>query len=127
MKYADVDRIYRTLSLDQISWNSETPSDDLIRRVRDGTVRPCRTVDLECGAGNYAIALAALGFEVIGIERSSATIRIAREHAENAGTRCRFVVADLLGNLHEMTETFDFAYDWGVPAPHLPGRIVAPA
>ena len=29
MKYADVDRIYRTLPLDNIPWNSETPPDAL--------------------------------------------------------------------------------------------------
>ena len=112
MKYADVDRIYRTLSPDQIPWNSETPPDELIRLVREGTVRPCRAVDLGCGAGNYVIWLALQGFEVTGIDSSPMAIRMAQEHAEKAGARCRFVVANLLGDLHEVAETFDFAYDW---------------
>ena len=112
MKYPDVDRIYRTLPLEQIPWNSGSPPDELTGLVKNGTIRPCRAVDLGCGAGNYAIYLAGLGFEVTGIDSSSTAIRIARELAEKAGARCRFVVADLLGDLHEVTDAFDFAYDW---------------
>ena len=112
MKYADIDRIYRKIPLDNIPWNSETPPDALVRLVQDGKVRPCRTVDLGCGAGNYAIYLAGLGFEVTGIDSSPTAIRIAGEHAEKQGARCRFIVADLLKELPEVTGTFDFAYDW---------------
>ena len=112
MKYADVDRIYRTLPLDNIPWNSETPPDALVQLVQNGNVRPCRTIDLGCGAGNYAIYLAGLGFDVTGVDSSPTAIRIAGEHAQERGARCRFIVADLLGDLHEVSGTFDFAYDW---------------
>lgn len=112
MKYADVDRIYQTLSLENIPWNSESPPEELVDLVNDGTVRPCKAVDLGCGAGNYAIYLAGLGFTVTGIDSSPTAIRIAGEHAKKQGARCRFVVADLLGDLYEVTDTFDFAYDW---------------
>ena len=114
MKYFDIDRIYRTVPLDRIPWNSETPPDALARLVHDGKVRPCRTIDLGCGAGNYAIYLAGLGFDVTGVDSSPAAIKIARENAEKQGVRCRFIVADLLGDMHEVTDTFDFAYDWEV-------------
>jgi cyclopropane fatty-acyl-phospholipid synthase-like methyltransferase len=112
MKYADVDRIYQTIPLDNIPWNSETPPDALVRIVQDGKVRPCKTIDLGCGAGNYAIYLASLGFDVSGVDSSPTAIKIAGEHAKKRGARCRFVVADLLGDLHEVTGMFDFAYDW---------------
>ena len=112
MKYADVDRIYQTIPLDNIPWNSETPPDALVRIVQDGKVRPCKTIDLGCGAGNYAIYLAGLGFELTGVDSSPTAIKIAGEHAKKQGVRCRFIVADLLGDLHEVTDTFDFAYDW---------------
>ena len=112
MKYTDVDRIYQTLSLENIPWNSESPPEELVDLVNDGTVRPCKAVDLGCGAGNYAIYLAGLGFTVTGIDSSPTAIRIAGEHAKKQGARCRFVVADLLGDLYEVTDTFDFAYDW---------------
>jgi SAM-dependent methyltransferase len=112
MKYADIDRIYQTIPLDNLPWNNETPPDALVRLVQEGGVRPCRTVDLGCGAGNYAIYLAGLGFEVTGLDSSPTAITIAREQAEKRGARCRFIVADLLGDLHEVSGTFDFAYDW---------------
>jgi 2-polyprenyl-3-methyl-5-hydroxy-6-metoxy-1,4-benzoquinol methylase len=112
MKYFDVDRIYKTVPLDQIPWNSKTPPDALAGLVQDGKVRQCRTIDLGCGAGNYAIYLAGLGFDVTGIDNSPAAIKIAKENAEKEGVRCRFIVADLLGDLLEVHGTFDFAYDW---------------
>ena len=112
MKYADIDRIYQKIPLDKIPWNSETPPDALVELVQDGKVRPCRTIDLGCGAGNYAIYLAGLGFEVTGVDSSPTAIKIAGEHAKKRGVRCRFIVADLLGDLQEVTGTFDFAYDW---------------
>jgi SAM-dependent methyltransferase len=112
MKYFDVDRIYQKVPLDKIPWNSETPPDALVELVQDGKVRPCRTIDLGCGAGNYAIYLAGLGFDVTGVDSSPAAIKIAGENAKKRGVRCRFIVADLLGDLHEVTGTFDFAYDW---------------
>jgi len=112
MKYADIDRIYRTVPLDKIPWNSETPPDMLVELVESGKVRPCRTIDLGCGAGNYAIYLAAHGFDVTGIDSSPAAIKIATEKAQRQNVRCRFIVADLIGDLHEVQERFDFAYDW---------------
>lgn len=112
MKYADVDRIYQTIPLEDIPWNSETPPDALVRIVQDGKVRPCRTIDLGCGAGNYAIYLSGHGFDVTGVDSSPTAIKIAEEHAKKQGARCRFIVANLLGDLHEVTGTFDFAYDW---------------
>ena len=112
MKYFDVDTIYKKIPLDKIPWNSETPPDALVELVQDGKGRPCRTIDLGCGAGNYAIYLAGLGFEVTGVDSSPAAIKIAGDNATKRGVRCRFIVADLLGDLHEVTDTFDFAYDW---------------
>jgi 2-polyprenyl-3-methyl-5-hydroxy-6-metoxy-1,4-benzoquinol methylase len=112
MKYADIDRIYQKIPLDKIPWNSETPPDALVELVQDGKVRPCRTIDLGCGAGNYAIYLAGLGFDVTGVDSSPTAIKISGEHAKKRGVRCRFIVADLLGDLQEVTGTFDFAYDW---------------
>ena len=112
MKYADVDKIYRNVPLDKIPWNSEKPPDALVELVQSGKVRPCKTIDLGCGAGNYAIYLAEQGFEVSGVDSSPAAIKVATENAEKKGVRCRFIVADLLGDLHEVKETFDFGYDW---------------
>jgi cyclopropane fatty-acyl-phospholipid synthase-like methyltransferase len=100
------------MPLDKIPWYSETPPEALIELVQNRKVRSCMTIDLGCGAGNYAIYLAGLGFDVTGVDSSPTAIKIAGEHAKKLGIRCRFIVADLLGDLHEVTDTFDFAYDW---------------
>ena len=112
MKYADIDRIYRDLPLDSIPWNIGTPPDALVALVTRGSVPPCTTIDLGCGAGTYAVYLAGLGFDVTGVDSSKTAIRIAEKNAQEKGVRCRFIVADLLGDLHEVTGTFDFAFDW---------------
>ena len=114
MEYADIDRIYRDIPLDKIPWNSESPPDALVTLVMSGKIRPCKTVDLGCGAGNYALYLAGRGFEVTGIDSSPTAIQIAQANARKQGAACRFIVADLLGDMHEVIDTFDFAYDWEV-------------
>jgi len=112
MKYADIDRIYRNVPLDRIPWNNETPPEQFIDLVETGKVQPCRAIDLGCGAGNYAIYLAAHGFEVTGVDSSPAAITIAEGNARKHNVRCRFIIADLLGDLHEIPGHFDFAFDW---------------
>ena len=112
MKTGNIDGIYRRIPLEKIPWNIETPPDALVELVRTGKVAPCRTVDLGCGAGNYAIYLAGMGFDVTGVDSSPTAIRFAREKAERLGVACRFVVADLLGDLLEVQGNFDFGFDY---------------
>ncbi|MEI7433613.1 MAG: class I SAM-dependent methyltransferase [Methanomicrobiales archaeon] len=113
MKY-DVDRLYQTTPLDTIPWNCETPPYALASLVKSGKVSPCKTIDLGCGTGNYAMYLAGLGFDVTGIDSSPTAISIARENAEKRGVLCMFVTGDLLGDLHEIRGKFDFGFDWEV-------------
>jgi SAM-dependent methyltransferase len=121
LKSVDIDEIYRKIPLDRIPWNSEAPPEAIVELVEGGRVRPCRAIDLGCGAGNYAIWLAQKGFDVTGTDSSPTAIGIAREKAERLGVPCRFVVADLLGDLHEIRDTFDFGYDWELLHHIMPG------
>jgi len=107
-----MDRIYRNTPLEEIPWNIETPPNALVELVKSGKVKPCKTIDLGCGTGNYAIYLASIGFEVTGIDISPTAIKIAKENAKKKGVKCNFLATDVLGNLDEVKETFDFAYDW---------------
>ncbi len=128
MKYADIDRIYRNVPLDRIPWNNETPPDQLVDLVETGKVQPCRAIDLGCGAGNYAVYLAVHGFDVTGVDSSPAAITIATENARKHKVMCRFITADLLGDLHEIPGRFDFAFDWEFLHhifPEEPGKICA--
>jgi len=109
----DMDEIYKKLPPEKIPWNIEAPPAVLMELVESGKVRPCRTIDLGCGAGNYAIYLASRGFMVTGIDISPAAITLARENAGKKGVSCTFLVADVLADLSGVVhETFDFAFDW---------------
>jgi SAM-dependent methyltransferase len=112
MMQVEMDSIYKNIPLEEIPWNIETPPDALVELVDSGKVKPCKTIDLGCGAGNYAIYLASIGFDVTGIDISPAAIKIAEENAKKKGVKWNFLVADVLGDLDEVKETFDFAYDW---------------
>jgi SAM-dependent methyltransferase len=111
MRY-DADGIYRNTPPHQIPWIYEDPPDVLVNLVKSGTVRPCKTVDLGCGTGNYAMYLADQGFDVTGIDNSPTAIAIAMKTAKKRGIPCRFITGDLLGDLSWMQETFRFGLDW---------------
>jgi SAM-dependent methyltransferase len=92
----------------------ETPPELLVELVNSGKVQPCKVIDLGCGAGNYAIYLAGRGFEVTGVDCSPTAIRIAKENAEKKGVKCSFLVADVVDELDEVNQSWDFAYGWGL-------------
>jgi SAM-dependent methyltransferase len=107
-----MEKIYRNFSLAEIPWNREAPPDVLMSLLTNGTITPCKAVEFGCGAGNYVIYLAHRGFEVTGVDISNAAIEIARKSASEKGVTCTFVASDVLGDMPEISETFDFAYDW---------------
>jgi methylase of polypeptide subunit release factors len=59
----------------------------IVALVESGRVKPCKAIDLGCGAGNYATYLAGRGFEITGIDNSPTAIRIARENANKKGVK----------------------------------------
>lgn len=112
MKNTDMDKIYRTMSQENIPWNMEEPPEVLVDLVESRRVKPCKALDLGCGAGNYAVYLASRGFDVMGVDISPTAIGMAEENARKRGLSCRFIAADVLGDLREVDGTFDLAYDW---------------
>jgi SAM-dependent methyltransferase len=110
----DMEKICGEMRPADIPWNIDSPPQALVELVESRQVQPCKTIDLGCGAGNYAIYLADVGFEVTGVDISAAAIALAIANAERKGVECRFVVADVLGGLKEITESFDFAFDWSL-------------
>ena len=109
-----MDEVYKNMSLEEIPWNIETPPEPLVKLVDSGKVQPCKTIDMGCGAGNYAVYLAERGFEVTGVDFSQTAIRIARENAAKKGVKCNFFVADVVEGLDKVNQTWDFVYDWGL-------------
>ena len=108
----NMDDIYRKLSPEQIPWNVEEPPDELVQLLDRGSVRPCRAVEFGCGLGNYTRYLAGRGFDVTGVDISPTAVAYAGEQAGKKGVACRFIAADVLGDLKDVDGTFGFAFDW---------------
>jgi 2-polyprenyl-3-methyl-5-hydroxy-6-metoxy-1,4-benzoquinol methylase len=98
MKNIEIDKIYRDMQAGDIPWNIETPPKALVDLIEIGKVKPCKAIDLGCGAGNYAIYLASIGFDVTGVDLSPTAIKIAKENAKKKGVTSNFLIADVLGD-----------------------------
>jgi cyclopropane fatty-acyl-phospholipid synthase-like methyltransferase len=112
MNKDEMEEIYRNLPPEKIPWNITMPPDALVELIESGTVKPCKTIDFGCGLGNYALYFAGKGFDVTGVDISPSAIAIAKETALKKGVVSCFLVADVLGDLESVQETYDFAYDW---------------
>jgi SAM-dependent methyltransferase len=55
----------------------------------------CRVLDVGCGPGRHALALARRGIEVQGVDLSEDFVALARHAAEDEGLPARFEVADV--------------------------------
>ncbi len=107
-----MDKIYSNTPLEKIPWNIETPPEILQDIVKTGKIKPCKVIELGCGAGNYVIFLSSQGYNATGVDISEAAIEIAKKTASTKGINCSFISSDVLGALLEVQETYDFAYDW---------------
>jgi SAM-dependent methyltransferase len=65
-----------------------------------------RVLDLGCGAGRCAVALAELGLEVVGVDLSRTMIEAARLQAQMAGVEVGFQVMDAM-DLELPAESFE--------------------
>lgn len=68
-------------------------------------LKPSRVLDVGCGSGRFAVALARQGATVVGLDFAPEMLALAREKAAAAGVvdRCEFLNADFM------------AWDWGEP------------
>jgi ubiquinone/menaquinone biosynthesis C-methylase UbiE len=83
--------------------------DAVVRKAILGTLQPNeRLLDVGCGTGTLAVAAAQRGVRVVGIDRSSPLLRLAREKAARAGVSIAFRNGNL-PLLPVPSETFDVA------------------
>lgn len=80
---------------------------DFMERTPAGTA-----LDLGCGTGSCAIALASRGWAVTGIDFTAKAIRIARARAAREGLPIRFVHGDVTRH-HCVDGVYDLALDIG--------------
>jgi glycine/sarcosine N-methyltransferase len=79
-----------------------------------------RTVlDVACGGGHHAIALARQGYTVSGIDLSAEMIALARFNAAQADVSIRFEQAGLADIGARFTQTFDAVLCLGNSLPHV--------
>ena len=78
-----------------------------------------RVLDVACGTGQHALALAAAGFAVTATDLSAAMIEQAKANARRAGHRARFVVAGFGQLRARLDGDFDALLCLGNSLPHV--------
>jgi SAM-dependent methyltransferase len=73
------------LPTDVVTYGADVPREDTFKLL--GNVEGKRVLDLGCGVGHNAIALAAQGAKVIGVDESSDQIAAARAACEREGQK----------------------------------------
>jgi SAM-dependent methyltransferase len=94
-------------------WESGTPSEELVRALSEGIIRPCPVLELGCGTGADAVWMARRKFDVTAVDVSPMAIERARTRAEMADASLRFVLEDVFRFAKQNAETFDLVYDAG--------------
>jgi SAM-dependent methyltransferase len=102
-------RMYDTFSTDYdrfVNWEGRLAAEMpfILQQLR--AVNAHRVLDVACGTGMHAIALAERGFEVVGTDASRGMIEESRANAATAGVSARFEVAGF-GELAQSLATGD--------------------
>jgi len=84
--------IYDILYYDK---NYEKECEFIEALFRKYNYQPRTILDLGCGTGGHAVILAKRGYEVTGVDRSSAMLEIARKKAKGEGLNIKFIKGDI--------------------------------
>jgi SAM-dependent methyltransferase len=80
----------------RLPWDLGGPAPPLVRAVRKaGLPRGAKTAVLGAGRGHDALAIARLGFDVVGFDFSFLAVAAARALAESSGNPARFEQQDI--------------------------------
>lgn len=109
----DYDELYRdTADSGGPPWDIGGPQPALAAVLGDGVKGP-KVLDLGCGTGDLAIALARRGYEVTAIDISRVAIDMARAKAADEGLTVHFEVQDAT-ELSLPSAPFDSVFDSGL-------------
>ncbi len=76
----------------QTPWDAQTAEPFVMQTITE----PCSLLDIGCGRGNEAIALAKKGCTVTAVDISENAIRTAKERANQAKVKVDFIPQDVL-------------------------------
>jgi SAM-dependent methyltransferase len=96
----------------EIPWDSGKPSAELLRVLDAGKLTGKTILEIGCGTGTNAVALAQRGFEVTATDIVAQAIETARRKARVAGLTVDFRVADVLQD--DLGGPYDILFDRGV-------------
>ena len=88
--------VYDTLSVDYdrfVNWERRLAVELPFIEQALEEIGACRVVDVACGTGQHAIALAQRGYQLVGVDVSAAMIAQAQQNAQAAGVQVSFTVA----------------------------------
>jgi len=110
--YKDWDRIYREYPLEELPWELGKPRKVLADLITSGKVKPCKALDVCCGAGTNTVYLAQRGFDVAAIDISKQAIKFAKQKMREADVEIQFVLGNFV-TLPMREEEFEFVFDMG--------------
>lgn len=98
---------------DTVAWDTIEPPIELVELIKNGIIRPCKTLDVGCGNGHYSIYLAKNGFDVTGIDISGNAIVNAKRNASKENVGVNFLELDAR-DIDQLDEKYDFVFEWGL-------------
>ncbi|MBT5018659.1 methyltransferase domain-containing protein [bacterium] len=95
-----------------IPWDSELPSAELFKVLEEYSIPPGRAIELGCGTGTNAVALAKLGWKVTAVDCVEEALVEAKSKADADQVNVDWIAADVQ-NFGVALGPFDFVFDRG--------------
>lgn len=93
-------------------WELGKPRKSLVELVESEKIKPCKTLDLCCGAGTNPQYLAKQGFDVIAIDISDGAVKLSKKRLYQENVEMKLLVGSFL-MLPFKDNMFDFVFDMG--------------